>query len=97
MVEVDPRDAFAPLKNPPGSAADTAAHVHAALVGHARRLLGRAGVTVGEGVDVELAADRVIDETDVRSLLPPGTVLDEPTVVGRPDPTASTRVRTQGD
>ncbi|MFM8890728.1 MAG: UTP--glucose-1-phosphate uridylyltransferase [Planctomycetia bacterium] len=97
VVEVDPRDAFAPLKNPPGSAADTAAHVHAALVGHARRLLGRAGVTVGEGVDVELAADRVIDETDVRSLLPPGTVLDKPTVVGRSDPTASTRVRPQGD
>ena len=97
VVEVDPRDAFAPLKNPPGSAADTAAHVHAALVDHARRLLARAGVAVAAGVDVELAADRVIDETDVRGILPPGTVLDRPRVIGRSDPTASAPVRPSGD
>ena len=29
---------------------------------HARRLLAKAGVHVADGVDVELAADRIIDE-----------------------------------
>jgi UDP-N-acetylglucosamine/UDP-N-acetylgalactosamine diphosphorylase len=83
VVEVDADEGFAPLKNPPGSAADAPEHVHAALVAHARRVLGRAGVGVGDGVAVELAPDRIIDEADVPAVLPPGTVLDGPTVVGR--------------
>jgi hypothetical protein len=35
-----------------------------------------------EGVPVELAAHRIIDEHDVARSLPPGTVIDRPTVVG---------------
>jgi UDP-N-acetylglucosamine/UDP-N-acetylgalactosamine diphosphorylase len=83
VVEVAADEGFAPLKNPPGSAADAPEHVHAALVAHARRVLGRAGVVVGDGVAVELAPDRILDEADVPAVLPPGTVLGGPTVVGR--------------
>jgi len=82
VVEIEARDGFAPLKNPPGSAADAAEHVEAALVDHARRVLARAGVTVAEGVPVELAAHRILDEHDVTRTIPPGTVIDRPTVVG---------------
>jgi UDP-N-acetylglucosamine/UDP-N-acetylgalactosamine diphosphorylase len=83
VVEIDPREGFAPLKNPPGSAADAPEHVHAALVAHARRLLERAGIAAADGVAVELAADRIIDEADIAIGLPPGTVISGPTVVGR--------------
>jgi UDP-N-acetylglucosamine/UDP-N-acetylgalactosamine diphosphorylase len=82
VVEIEASDGFAPLKNPTGAASDTAAHVHAALVAHARRLLAKAGINVAEGVDVELAANRIIDETDIKGLLESGTWLDRPIVVG---------------
>jgi UDP-N-acetylglucosamine/UDP-N-acetylgalactosamine diphosphorylase len=82
VVEIEASEGFAPLKNPTGAASDTAAHVHAALVAHARRLLAKAGINVAEGVDVELAANRIIDETDIKGLLEPGTWLDRPIVVG---------------
>jgi UDP-N-acetylglucosamine/UDP-N-acetylgalactosamine diphosphorylase len=81
LVEIDPADGFAPLKNPPGAAADTLAHVHAAMDAFARRLLGRAGVTVAEGVTVEVAP-WVLDAADVAAVCPPGTHLAAPTVVG---------------
>jgi len=83
VVEVDAAEGFAPLKNPPGSASDAPEHVQAALVAHARRVLGRAGIGVADGVAVELAAHQILDEADVRATLPPGTVIDGPTVVGR--------------
>lgn len=82
VVEIDASEGFAPLKNPPGAAGDSAEHVHAALVSHARRVLAKAGVVVADGVDVELAADRIIDETDVNEVLKPGTRLERPIVVG---------------
>jgi len=82
VVEIEASEGFAPLKNPVGSASDAAEHVHAAMVAHARRLLAKAGVRVADGVDVELAANRIIDETDIASLLSAGTVIDRPVVIG---------------
>ena len=82
VVEIEAAEGFAPLKNPPGSASDAVEHVQAALMAHARRLLARAGVGVAEGVDVELAANRIIDETDIAGLSIAGTVIDRPIVVG---------------
>jgi len=83
VVEIEAADGFAPLKNPPGSAADSPEHVHAALVAHARRMLARAGVTVADEVDVELAPDRILDEADILSCLPPQAApIDRPTVIG---------------
>jgi UDP-N-acetylglucosamine/UDP-N-acetylgalactosamine diphosphorylase len=82
LVEVDPAEGFAPLKNAPGAATDTAEHVRAAMVAQARRLLGRAGVTVAEDVAVELAANLIIDADDIANLMPPGTVITQPQVIG---------------
>jgi UDP-N-acetylglucosamine/UDP-N-acetylgalactosamine diphosphorylase len=82
VVEIEASEGFAPLKNPNGAASDTAEHVHAALVSHARRLLAKAGVAVADGVDVELATNRIIDETDIADLLESGTLLEKPVVVG---------------
>jgi UDP-N-acetylglucosamine/UDP-N-acetylgalactosamine diphosphorylase len=83
VVEIEAAEGFAPLKNPSGSAADAPEHVHAALVARARRLLRGAGVTVADGIDVELDPAAVLDERDVARLFPPGTHIDYPTVVGR--------------
>lgn len=82
VVEIEPRDGFAPLKNPPGSPTDSPEHVAAALVDRARRLLASAGVVVAAGVPVELAAQRVIDEDDVAAIIPPGTRIEHPMIVG---------------
>jgi UDP-N-acetylglucosamine/UDP-N-acetylgalactosamine diphosphorylase len=82
LVEVDPATGFAPLKNAPGAAADTADHVAAAMVAHARRLLDRAGVRVAEGVPIELAANQIIDADDIATFLPPGSVIERPRIIG---------------
>lgn len=82
LVEVDPAEGFAPLKNAAGAAADTAEHVRAAMVAQARRLLGRAGVTVADDVAVELAASRIVDADDIASSHPAGTVITTPQVIG---------------
>ena len=81
LVEIDPAEGFAPLKNPPGAAADTLAHVQAALDTHARRILHRAGVVVADGVGVELAP-WILDEADLDALLSPGSRIERPTVIG---------------
>jgi UDP-N-acetylglucosamine/UDP-N-acetylgalactosamine diphosphorylase len=83
VVEIEARDGFAPLKNPPGAAADSPEHVHAALVDHARRVLAEAGVTVAEGVDVELDAATILDATDIAAVLPRGTHITAPRVIQR--------------
>lgn len=81
LVEIDPAEGFAPLKNPPGAAADSLAHVQAALDAHARRVLHRAGVAVAEGVEVELAP-WILDEADLAAVIPPGSRIERPTVIG---------------
>lgn len=81
VVEIEARDGFAPLKNPAGSAADAPEHVHAALVDHARRLLAEAGVTVADGIDVELDAATILDATDIAATIPRGTHITAPQVI----------------
>lgn len=83
LVEIDPADGFAPLKNPPGHAADTLDHVRAALDSFARRLLARAGVDVADGVPVELAP-WVAEPADIAAACAPGSRIARPTVIGAP-------------
>ena len=81
VVEIEARDGFAPLKNPAGSAADAPEHIHAALVAHARRLLAEAGVTVADGIDVELDAATILDAADIAAAFPRGTHIATPRVI----------------
>lgn len=81
VVEIEAAAGFAPLKNPPGAAADAPEHVRAALVARARTLLARAGIDVAPGVTVELDAATVIDERDLAGAMPAGTRIDEPRLV----------------
>jgi UDP-N-acetylglucosamine/UDP-N-acetylgalactosamine diphosphorylase len=82
LIEVDPAEGFAPLKNPPGAVADAPEHVRAALVAHARRLLERSGARVADGIDVELDAVAILDEADIAREIPRGTRIERPMVVG---------------
>lgn len=91
LVEVNPAEGFAPLKNAPGSAADTAEHVMAAMVAHARRMLERAGVTVADEIPVELAAHRIIDADDIAAGLSPGSTITVPQVIGGEPSSTNTR------
>ncbi len=82
VVEIDASEGFAPLKNPPGAAADAPEHVRAAVVAAARRTLAAAGVQVAEGIAVELDPTTILDAADVPRFLSPGTTLTQPTIVG---------------
>jgi UDP-N-acetylglucosamine/UDP-N-acetylgalactosamine diphosphorylase len=87
VVEVEPGEGFAPLKNPSGAAADTPEHVREALIARDRAILAAAGVTVDEGVVVELDAATILDADDVTLALPPGTRISESAII-RADPMA---------
>ena len=54
VVEVDPQEAFAPVKNAASEATETAATSRRAMINQARRLLRSAGATIGDDVDIEL-------------------------------------------
>ncbi len=85
VVEVDPAEGFAPLKNPPGAPSDSPETVRRALVAHARRHLTAAGMTVADGIDVELDATTILDDDDLRRLAAagrlPGNRIDKPLVI----------------
>jgi UDP-N-acetylglucosamine/UDP-N-acetylgalactosamine diphosphorylase len=84
VVEVDPAEAFAPLKNEPGAKADTAEHVRAALTALHRNWLRQAGVEVADNVPVEISPLFALDVDELRTKLPPGTRITEPTYLGQP-------------
>ncbi|MFZ4731382.1 MAG: UTP--glucose-1-phosphate uridylyltransferase [Pirellulales bacterium] len=96
LVEIDPAEGFAPLKNPSGSTADSPEHVRAALLARARVLLAEAGVAVADGVAVELDAATVLDAEDVAAVVPRGQLIDTPTVVVGPSRHTAGARHTQG-
>ena len=85
VVEVTAAEGFAPLKNPRGAASDSPETVRQALIAHARRHLAAAGITVADGIDVELDAATVVDDDDLRQLAAAGSLpdnrIDRPQVV----------------
>ena len=54
MVEIDPAEGFAPLKNAPGAAEDTPELVQPSMTAQHRRWLRQAGAEVAEDVPVEI-------------------------------------------
>ncbi|MCG8650108.1 MAG: UDPGP type 1 family protein [Pirellulales bacterium] len=70
VVEAMPEDAFAPVKNADGSAADTPALAKAALSALHRRWLESAGAVVDQGVSVEINPLFSLWPEDLREKIP---------------------------
>jgi len=78
VVEVDPAEGFAPLKNAPGAKDDTPAAVRAAMAAQHRRWLREAGAEVEDEVPVEISPLWALDAAEVAEKLPAGTRVTEP-------------------
>lgn len=76
VVEVDPRDEFAPLKNASGHAQYTPESVRQALADKHRRWLVQAGARVEPDVPVEIHPLFALDADELRAKLPEGYRID---------------------
>ena len=79
VVEVDPAEGFAPLKNASGAETDTPETVKAAISARHRRWLDEAGAEVADGVDVEICPLLALDAEELAEKIPPGKRITEPT------------------
>ena len=82
VVEVDPRLAFAPLKNASGAKDDTPESVRSQLSALHRGWLRQAGVQVDDDVAVEVSPLYALDAEELRAKMRPGTRIVEPTYFG---------------
>lgn len=78
-VEVDPSDAFAPLKNASGADADTAEHVQQQMMALHRRMLNEAGINVDESIRVEINPRFAFTVGQLGEKLSSGTTIDKDT------------------
>jgi UDP-N-acetylglucosamine/UDP-N-acetylgalactosamine diphosphorylase len=72
VVEVDPAQAFAPLKNGLSDPKDNAQTVRAQMVAQHRAWLRRAGVEVPDHVQVEISPLLAMDAEELRAKIAPG-------------------------
>jgi UDP-N-acetylglucosamine/UDP-N-acetylgalactosamine diphosphorylase len=79
VVEVDPADAFAPVKNHDGEPFDTPTTARQAMMAQARRWLRAAGAQVADDTPVEINHRWALGPDDVRRKLPAGLVIAQPT------------------
>ena len=73
VVEVDPQQAFAPLKNPPGAATDSPESVENQMVSLFRKWLQDAGARVNPEAVVEISPLYAIDSDQLDGKISPGT------------------------
>ena len=73
VVEVDPQQAFAPLKNPPGAATDSPESVENQMVSLFRKWLQDAGARVNPKAVVEISPLYAIDSDQLDGKISPGT------------------------
>ena len=78
VVEVDPAEGFAPLKNASGHRQDTPETVKAQMAALHRSWLRRAGVDVADGVDVEISPLWALDADELAGRTRPGTRVSKP-------------------
>jgi UDP-N-acetylglucosamine/UDP-N-acetylgalactosamine diphosphorylase len=79
VVEVDPAEAFAPVKNSNAERFDTPRTAKAAMVAQHTRWLNEAGATVASGVPVEINPLWADGPEELRGRMQPGTVINQPT------------------
>ena len=77
VIEYAEEEAFAPLKNAPGSPKDTPEYVHKFLLNQHRRWLEAAGAEVAPGVQVEISPLFALDAEEVAKRVKPGTKFDK--------------------
>ncbi len=78
VVEIDPAEGFAPLKNAPGAKDDTPEAVRRAMVAQHGRWLRAAGAEVADELAVEISPLWALDAAEVAAKIPPGTQVTEP-------------------
>jgi UDP-N-acetylglucosamine/UDP-N-acetylgalactosamine diphosphorylase len=79
VMEVDPAQAFAPLKNAPGSATDSPESVQRAIVALHGGWLRTVGVEIADGVPVEISPLFALDAFEAARKAPRHTSIAEPT------------------
>lgn len=79
VVEIDPREGFAPLKNASGEKTDTPEAVRAAMIAQDQRRLRAASVELPDDVPVEINPLFAPDDEELARKLPRGTQVTEPT------------------
>ena len=77
VVEADPRDSFAPVKNAAGAETDTAELAQAAMCDLHRSWLADAGVAVSEGVKVEISPQFALDSLELATKVSPSETITE--------------------
>jgi UDP-N-acetylglucosamine/UDP-N-acetylgalactosamine diphosphorylase len=78
VVEVDPAEAFAPLKNAPGAKDDTPEAVRNALSALYRKWLHQAGQEVADDATVEISSLYALDAEELARKSLPGGSMTEP-------------------
>jgi UDP-N-acetylglucosamine/UDP-N-acetylgalactosamine diphosphorylase len=86
VVEADPAEAFAPVKNADGEKTDTKATAQAAMVALHRRWLAEAGMQVAPGATVEINPLWALDPAEIASKLTPGTRIEQNTYFSETGP-----------
>lgn len=85
VVEVDPAEAFAPLKNGPGAQTDSPEWVRAQMIAQAKRWLEQAGITVAQNMPVEISPLVGYDAETVKANVRAGTKIEKPTYLRTAD------------
>ncbi|MCE9548394.1 MAG: UTP--glucose-1-phosphate uridylyltransferase [Planctomycetia bacterium] len=78
-VEADPAETFAPVKNAPGEATDTAATCQQMMIAQAQRWLAECGAKVAEGIKVEISPRFALDATQLAARVRPGETVTRDT------------------
>jgi len=82
VVEIDPAEGFAPLKNAPGTKTDTPEFVRSSMIAQHRRWLRHAGAQVPDDVPVEISPLFALDAEQLAGKIQPGTTVTEATYFG---------------
>jgi UDP-N-acetylglucosamine/UDP-N-acetylgalactosamine diphosphorylase len=79
VIEVNAAEHFAPLKNAPGADRDSPDHVREQMIALHRSWLEQNGVTVCDGVAVEISPLFAVEPSDLKGQFPPGYKVTRPT------------------
>jgi len=79
VVEADPADAFAPVKNSDSEATDNSRLAKAAMMAQARRHLRAAGIQIADDIPVEINPLWASTVQEIQKRLAPGTIIREST------------------